>query len=101
MYALQDYNNHDLVINCLTNSSVQQNSNIAWARVLYSPVFEITETFKYSINPFELIIHNVTGNDLGTYACYAEDTYTVYKVIYVTAIECKYYIFIHKHSWYM
>ena len=81
--------NHALLLNCLTNTSIQQNSNIAWARVLYYPLFVITESSKYTINPFELIIHNATIDDLGKYACYANDTSTVYKLIQISAVECK------------
>ena len=81
--------NHTLVLNCLTNTSVQQNSNIAWARVLYYPLFVITESSKYTINPFELIIHNATRADMGKYACCANDTNTVYKLIQIFSVECK------------
>ena len=81
--------NHALVLNCLTNTSIQQNSNIAWASVLYHPVFVITESSKYTVNPFELIIHNATTDDTGKYACYANDTSTVYKLIQISDVECK------------
>ena len=78
-----------MVLNCSTDTSVQQNSNIAWARVLYYPSFVITGSSKYTINPFELIIHNADRDDMGKYACYANDTYTVYKLIQISAVECK------------
>ena len=78
-----------MVLNCSTDTSVQQNSNIAWARVLYYPSFVITESSKYTINPFELTIHNADRDDMGKYACYANDTNTVYKLIQISAVECK------------
>ena len=68
---------------------MQQNSNIVWARVWNHPSSLITKTLKYTMNSFELIIHNATVDDIGYYACYANDTYTVYKVVHVNAIECK------------
>ena len=81
--------NHDFIINCVTNTSVQQNTrSISWARVLYYPLFVITDTLKYTINLLDLIIHNATGDDLGIYACYANDSYTVHKVISIKAIKC-------------
>ena len=81
--------NYALVLNCITNTSVQHNSSIAWARVLYYPLFVITESSKYTINPFELVIHKATTADMGKYACYANDTNTVYKLIQISAVECK------------
>ena len=78
-----------MVLNCSTDTSVQQNSNIAWARVLYYPSFVIIGSSKYTMNPFELIIHNADRDDMGKYACYANDTYTVYKLIQISAVQCK------------
>ena len=82
-------NNHDLTFNCATDISIQHNNNIAWARVLNDEVFLIAETSKYQINLFELIVYNATRDDKGIYACYANDTYTVYKVINIPAVECE------------
>ena len=84
-------NNHDLVFNCSTSISVLQDDKIGWAHVLDDPVFVITETHKYSMSSSELIIHNATRDDKGKYACYANDSNTVYKVIDITAVECKWY----------
>ena len=89
--AIRD-NNHDLAFNCATDISIQHNSNIAWAHVLNDEVFMITETSKYQINSFELIIHDATRDDAGTYACYANDTYTVYKVTNISAVECEWFM---------
>ena len=82
-------NNHDLAFICATNISIQHSNNIAWACVMNDEVFLITEASKYQINSFELIIHNATRDDKGIYACYANDTYTVYKVINISAVECE------------
>ena len=45
--AIRD-NDHNLVFDCSPDASIQQNNNIAWARVLHDPVFVITDTIKYS-----------------------------------------------------
>ena len=88
--VIRDHN-HDLTINCSTSTPTQQSSNIAWARVLYDPIFEITEEFtNYTMNGLDLIFHNATRDTMGIYACYANDTNTVYKVIKIAAVECKY-----------
>ena len=52
----------------------------------------ITEKFSnYTMNGLDLIFHNATGDSVGIYACYANDTDTVYKVISIAAVECKYF----------
>ena len=82
-----------MIINCSTNTSVQKNSNIAWAhaRVWDEPIL-ITETLeKYTTNSFELIVHNATVDDKGYYTCFSNDIYTVFKVVHVTAVECKHF----------
>jgi len=69
---------------------IHQSRNLAWARVLYDPVFVITEKFtNYTMNSLDLTLHNVTGDDMGIYACYTSNTSTVIKVISVVAVECK------------
>ena len=75
---------------------MHQSSNLAWARVLYDPIFVITEKFtNYTMSSLDLTLHNVTGDDMGIYACYANNTNRVIKVISVVAIECKYLM--HSH----
>ena len=55
-------------------------------------MFVITEKFiNYAMNGLDLIFHNATGDSMGIYACYANDTDTVYKVISIAAVECKYF----------
>ena len=49
----------------------------------------ISETLKYTINPTKLIIHNVTVEDEGEYACYSEEIAIVYTII-DTIVTCKY-----------
>ena len=48
----------------------------------------ISETLKYTINTTELIIHNVTVEDGGQYACYSEEIAIVYMII-DTIVTCK------------
>ena len=55
-------------------------------------MFVITEKFiNYTMNGLDLIFHNATRDSMGIYACYANDTDTVYKVISIAAVECKYF----------
>ena len=89
--AIRD-NDHNLVFDCSVNASIQQNNNIAWARVLHDAVFVITDTIKYNVTQTELVIHNADRNDNGSYACYANDTYKVHKVIHIADVECEWFM---------
>ena len=48
----------------------------------------ISESLKYTINTTELLIHNLTVEDEGEYACYSEELAIVYAVIDIT-VTCK------------
>ena len=72
----------DMTINC----SVEQNGTIAWAH-LY-PNNLISESLKYTISATELIVHNVSADDEGEYACYSEELAIAYAVVNVT-VTCK------------
>ena len=64
-----------------------QNNTIAW--VQFYPNILISETPKYTLDETELVIHNVTTEDEGEYACYSEEIAIVYTVISI-AVSCKY-----------
>ena len=70
----------DIIIDCSVDASIEQNNTILWARFNPSNML-ISETLKYTINTTELIIHNVTVDDEGEYACYSEEIAIVYTVI--------------------
>ena len=78
----------DMIIHCSVDTSIEQNNTILWAR--FYPNMLITETLKYTINATELIIHNVTVEDEGEYACYSEEIAIVYTVIDII-VTCKYF----------
>ena len=80
----------DNVINCSVDASIEQNNTIQWVQ-FYPTKMLISETLKYTINPTELIIHNVTVEDEGEYACYSEEIAIVYTVIDII-VTCKYFM---------
>ena len=71
-----------MIINC----SVEQNSTIVWAQ--FYPNKLISESLKYTIHATELIVHNVSTDDAGEYACYSEELAIAYTVIDVI-VTCK------------
>ena len=76
-----------MIINCSIGVVTEQNNTIAWGR--FNPTsMLISETLKYSVNTAELIIHNVSGEDKGEYACYSEELAIAYTIINITVI-CK------------
>ena len=77
---------NDVLINCSVGVLTEQNNTIAWAR-LY-PNKSIGETLKYTVNTAELIIHNVSSEDEGEYACYSKELAITYAVIDIIII-CK------------
>ena len=83
-------NGFDIRIDCSVNSSIEQNNTILWAQ-FYPLKVLISETLKYTINATELIIHNVTVEDEGEYACYSEEIAIVYTVVDVI-VTCKYFM---------
>ena len=80
----------DILISCSVDVSIEQNNTILWAQ-FYPTNMLISETLKYTINATELIIHNVTVEDEGEYACYSEEIAIVYTVIDII-VTCKYRI---------
>ena len=70
----------DILISCSVDVLIEQNNTILWAQ-FYPTNMLISETLKYTINATELIIHNVTVEDKGEYACYSEEIDIVYTVI--------------------
>ena len=78
----------DVLINCSVEFIIEQNNTILWAQ-FYPFNMLISETLKYTLNDSELIIHNVTVEDEGKYACYSEEIAIVYTV---THIRCKYFL---------
>ena len=79
---------YDVLINCAVDFSVEQNNTIAWANVLYFSGMLISESLKYTMNTTELLIHNLTVEDEGEYACYSEELAIVYAVIDII-VTCK------------
>ena len=80
----------DLLISCSVDASIKQNNTILWAQFFPRNVL-ISETLKYTINATELIIHNVTVEDEGEYACYSEEIAIVYAVVDII-VTCKYFL---------
>ena len=80
----------DILISCSVDVSIEQNNTILWAQ-FYPTNMLISETLKYTINATELIIHNVTVEDEGGYACYSEEIAIVYTVIDII-VTCKYFM---------
>ena len=80
----------DILINCLVDVSIEQGSNILWVWLGLN-LGLISETLKYTTNTTELIIHNVTVEDEGEYACYSEELAKVYTVIDII-VTCKYFL---------
>ena len=78
----------DIQINCLVDVSIEQSSNILWVWFGLN-LGLISETLKYTTNATELIIHNITVDDEGEYACYSEEIAIVYAVIDII-VTCKY-----------
>ena len=69
----------DVPVSCLVNASTEKNNTILWGEFYFTYML-ITEAPKYTINVTELIIHNVTIEDEGKYACFSEETALVYTV---------------------
>ena len=80
----------DLLISCSVDALIEQNNTILWAQFCPLNVL-ISEALKYTINATELIIHNVTVEDEGEYACYSEEIAIVYTVVDVI-VTCKYFM---------
>ena len=75
-----------MIINCSNGVVTEQNNTITWVR--FNSNIPISETLKYSVNTAELIIHNVSIEDIGEYACYSEELAIAYTIINITVI-CK------------
>ena len=80
----------DILINCSVDVSIEQNSTILWVWLGFD-LGLISETLKYTINATELIVHNVTVEDEGEYACYSEEIAIVYTVVDII-VKCKYFM---------
>ena len=83
-------NGVDILISCSVDALIEQNNTILWAQFYPFNVL-ISETLKYTINATELIIHSVTVEDEGEYACYSEEIAIVYTVVDVI-VTCKYFM---------
>ena len=79
-----------ILINCSVDVSIEQNSTILWVWLGFD-LGLISETLKYTINAPELIVHNVTVEDEGEYACYSEEIAIVYTVVDII-VKCKYFM---------
>jgi len=70
----------DIPVSCLVDATIEQNSTILWGQ-FYPYYMLISETLKYTKNEIKLIIHNVSIEDGGEYACFSAETAMVYTVI--------------------